>query len=59
MQVQGRTGGGIRSRKRVAFRQFRTVYVKHLCCTYPSYLCAHTTFIVGTDKSNDLDHFAK
>jgi len=31
--------------KRAAFRQFRIVYVRHLCCTYPSYMCAHTTFI--------------
>ena len=37
--------GGLEARKRAAFRQFRIVYVRHLCCTYPSYLCAHTTFI--------------
>jgi len=37
--------GGLEARKRAAFRQFSIVHVRHLCCTYPSYLCAHTIFM--------------
>ena len=36
---------GFETRNRAAFRQSRIVYVRYLCCTYPSYLFSHTIII--------------